>query len=67
MLERGGGKAAGPDTALSPLNRAKRQETLSLGLPFPTGEVPVAHSSQHGLSRRDRAGAASVVTRRSKV
>lgn len=47
---------AGPDTVLSSLNRARCQETLSLGLQFPTGEVLVARSSPDGLSRRDHTG-----------
>lgn len=64
MLQRGGDKAAGPDTVLSSL---KRQETMSLGRRLPSGEVPLAHSLQHELSRRDSAGAASVVAARSEV
>lgn len=52
---------------LSSLNSAKYQETLSLGLQFPTGEVLVARSSHHGLSRRDRTGAVAVGTPRSEV
>lgn len=60
----GRGQGSRPRSLLSSLNEAECQEVLGLGLQFAAREVLVVHSSQHGLSRRDHAGAASVVTQR---
>lgn len=48
MLQRGGGKEAGPDMWLSSLNRAKFHEILSLHLQFPTKEVGMFLAQQKG-------------------
>lgn len=48
MLQRGGGKEAGPDMWLSSLNRAKFHEILSSHLQFPTGEAGVFLAQQKG-------------------
>lgn len=57
MLQRGGGKEAGPDMWLSSLNRAKFHEILSLHLQFPTGEAGMFLAEQ-----KDRARAALVMS-----